>query len=120
MHEVNIWTDRQAAGTLRRLAGGNETVPTVVIGDTALVNPSAAEVVSAARGRGVLPAGAPPAGRPRRLGSPLAVLQWVLVVALVTASFVLDVLGHTALSWAVDGVAVAGYFGVRGLRRRLG
>ena len=40
----NIWDDPAAAGTVRSFAGGNETVPTVVIGDVGLVNPSAREV----------------------------------------------------------------------------
>jgi mycoredoxin len=45
--EVNIWQDPAAAAVVRAHAGGNETVPTIVIGNLALVNPSAAEVVAA-------------------------------------------------------------------------
>jgi hypothetical protein len=37
--EVNIWADPSAAATVRSLAGGNETVPTVVIGERGHVNP---------------------------------------------------------------------------------
>jgi glutaredoxin len=40
----DIWQDPQAAAVVRGFAGGNETVPTVVIGDVGLVNPSAREV----------------------------------------------------------------------------
>lgn len=36
----NIWQDPDAAAVVRGVAGGNETVPTVVIGGRALVNPS--------------------------------------------------------------------------------
>lgn len=46
--EVNIWDDPAAAAIVRGAAGGNETVPTVRVGDRFLVNPSAAEVVAAA------------------------------------------------------------------------
>jgi glutaredoxin-like protein len=35
----NIWTDPDAAAFVRSVARGNETVPTVTVGDTALVNP---------------------------------------------------------------------------------
>lgn len=46
--EVNIWEDEQAAATVRSLAAGNETVPTVVIGSWSAVNPSAEAVREAA------------------------------------------------------------------------
>ncbi len=42
----NIWDNPADAATVRRHANGNETVPTVVIGSTALVNPSAAKVMA--------------------------------------------------------------------------
>lgn len=48
---VNIWADPDAAAFVRSVANGNETVPTVSIGDTSLVNPTArqvAELVGAA------------------------------------------------------------------------
>jgi glutaredoxin len=40
----NIWDEPAAAEIVRSVAGGNETVPTVRVGDRALVNPSIAEV----------------------------------------------------------------------------
>ncbi len=43
--EHDIWDDPAAAAVVRRYANGNETVPTVVVGDIGLVNPSADEVV---------------------------------------------------------------------------
>ena len=42
----NIWEDAEAAAVVRRHANGNETVPTVVIGETGLVNPSARELLA--------------------------------------------------------------------------
>lgn len=39
--EVNIWQDPEAAARVRAVAGGNETVPTVFVGEHAMVNPSA-------------------------------------------------------------------------------
>ncbi len=43
--ERNIWENADDAATVRRHANGNETVPTVVIGDTGFVNPSAGQLV---------------------------------------------------------------------------
>jgi mycoredoxin len=40
----NIWDDPDAAAIVRHYADGNETVPTVVVGDVGLVNPSAGQV----------------------------------------------------------------------------
>ena len=42
----NIWEDPEAAETVRGWAKGTETVPTVVIGDVGLVNPSAHQVIA--------------------------------------------------------------------------
>jgi mycoredoxin len=47
--DVNIWDDPAAAAAVRGYAGGNETVPTVVVAGTAMVNPRAAQVIDAAR-----------------------------------------------------------------------
>jgi mycoredoxin len=44
---IDIWQDEAAAAWVRSVADGNETVPTVRIGDTALVNPSTAAVIAA-------------------------------------------------------------------------
>ncbi|MBV1893462.1 MAG: NrdH-redoxin [Ilumatobacteraceae bacterium] len=44
--EHNIWDEPESASVVRNYANGNETVPTVVIGDTGFVNPSAKELVS--------------------------------------------------------------------------
>jgi len=45
---VNIWDDPSGAEFVRSVARGNETVPTVVVGPVALVNPSIREVLDAA------------------------------------------------------------------------
>jgi glutaredoxin len=47
--EINIWEDPHAAARVRSVAGGNETVPTVFIGEHAMVNPSVTQVLSAVR-----------------------------------------------------------------------
>lgn len=47
---VNIWEDRAAAAAVRAITGGDETVPTVVAGGRAMVNPSARQVIAAAGG----------------------------------------------------------------------
>ncbi|MPZ83180.1 MAG: glutaredoxin [Actinophytocola sp.] len=47
--KINIWEDAGAAAKVRAVAGGNETVPTVVVGDAAMVNPRATDVLDATR-----------------------------------------------------------------------
>jgi glutaredoxin-like protein len=43
----NIWDDPDAAAVVRLANQGNETVPTVVVGDRSLTNPSAGQVLAA-------------------------------------------------------------------------
>ncbi|MEO5832845.1 MAG: glutaredoxin domain-containing protein [Nakamurella sp.] len=47
MNEFNIWEDEGAADRVRAAANGNETVPTVYVGEHAMVNPSLDEVLAA-------------------------------------------------------------------------
>ena len=47
LDEHDIWQDADAAAFVRSVARGNETVPTVVVGDRAMVNPSPDDVVRA-------------------------------------------------------------------------
>jgi hypothetical protein len=47
--EVNIWEEPAGAAVVRENAGGNETVPTLVVGDRSLVNPSTRSAVAAIR-----------------------------------------------------------------------
>jgi mycoredoxin len=111
--EVDIWADESAAATVRELADGNETVPAVVIGGRGYVNPAAATVL--AEVRRISPGFAPDqtlarAGRRLRL---LRVIQWALIAALIAVSFAVEAAGHAALSWGLDGVAVAVYLAFR-------
>jgi glutaredoxin len=47
--ERNIWEDPEAAAFVRTHADGNETVPTVDVAGTVLVNPPAKVVIGLAR-----------------------------------------------------------------------
>ena len=47
MNKKNIWDDPVNADVVRGVANGNETVPTVVVGDVALVNPRVKQVIAA-------------------------------------------------------------------------
>jgi hypothetical protein len=47
--EVNIWDDPAGAAAVREIADGNETVPTLVVGDRSLVNPSTRAALEAIR-----------------------------------------------------------------------
>lgn len=47
--KVNIWEDRAGAARVRSIADGNETVPTVVVGDDMMVNPRVGQVLDAVR-----------------------------------------------------------------------
>jgi glutaredoxin len=49
LEEVNIWRDASGAARVREITGGDETVPTVVIGEQALVNPTIEQIVTALR-----------------------------------------------------------------------
>jgi len=42
--EIDIWEHPEAAAFVRSVARGNETVPTVTVGDVSMVNPSAKRV----------------------------------------------------------------------------
>lgn len=58
----DIWADPDDAATVRFYANGSETVPTIVIGDVGMVNPSAQEVAEHFRqfARHLLPDGYEP------------------------------------------------------------
>ena len=46
MHRRNIWENPDDAAIVRSIADGNETVPTIIIGPVALVNPSVGLVLA--------------------------------------------------------------------------
>ncbi len=118
--EVNIWEDPDAAAVVRTMAGGNETVPTVVIAGTGYVNPGVRNVLDAVRAVAPdLVVEARPAKRVRPLEM-LAVVQWLLVITLLVGSFAVEAAGYPGISWAIDGVNVVIFGGIRILRRRRG
>jgi mycoredoxin len=47
--ELDIWQDPDAAAAVRAAANGNETVPTVNVGNTWMVNPSIHQVLAAVK-----------------------------------------------------------------------
>lgn len=49
IHPMNIWEDPDAAARVRAATGGDETVPTVFVGQRSLVNPSVGQVESLLR-----------------------------------------------------------------------
>lgn len=118
--EIDIWDDPAGAASVRGYTGGNETVPTVVIADTAMVNPTGPDVLAAARRlapQAVSDAGPLPA--PSRTWPPVATLvAWAVVVAAITVSIVVHAGGHQMLSLVLDAVAVCAYLTARLLRRR--
>jgi mycoredoxin len=63
----NIWEDDEARRFVREHNGGNETVPTVAIGDQVLTNPPAGVVVGLVLGPSAENAGDSPPGWARRL-----------------------------------------------------
>lgn len=114
--EINIWQDPAAAAVVRSIADGNETVPTVVIGRTGLVNPSATAVLDTLRR--IAPDQARDEGAARAAGRLrlLRLTQWVIITGVIVASFTAEVLGHSTLSWILDGVAIGTYLLFRLIR----
>lgn len=108
----DIWAEADAAAYVRSVAGGNETVPTVRVGERVLVAPSPRRVLDE------LQEIDPALVASTRRWSPLRVLQWVSVIGLVVAGLALSAAGHTGWSWAADAGAVAAYLGLRRLRAR--
>ena len=98
--EMNIWDDPTSAAMVGALADGNETVPTVVVDTVSLVNPSVATVLTAISGASA----AGDQGSER-----LCQLRRLTIGIVVTASLVVDLLGHHSLSWVLDGVAINVY-----------
>jgi glutaredoxin len=51
--EIDIWKDPRGAAVVRAATGGDETVPTVALGDTVMVNPAPRDVIARAAAAGV-------------------------------------------------------------------
>ena len=86
--EHDIWSSADAAARVREATGGDETVPTVFVGDRALVNPSVRQVLAAieAADPDYGPQSAPAAGRAGGTGTGRflgAGLIWTIVVSVV-------------------------------------
>jgi mycoredoxin len=118
--EINIWDDPAGAAAVRGYADGNETVPTVVIAGTAMVNPTGPDVLAAARRLApqavsdAVPLPVPPRAWPKAA----TLVARVVVVAAVTASIVVHAGESQTLSWVLDAVAICAYLTSRLLRRR--
>jgi mycoredoxin len=114
----NIWTDETAREFVRQVNIGNETVPTVRVGEVTLTNPTGAEVArmlggdATAEDARILP------GPQRRAGSVGWLLSWVPTIGLVVASEVLARQGLSSAGWVLDALAVASWWLTRPLRRR--
>lgn len=50
--EVNIWDEPAGAAVVRGITGGDETVPTLVVGDDTMVNPSPRRALAAIAAHG--------------------------------------------------------------------
>jgi glutaredoxin len=85
--ERDIWSDPDAAARVRAATGGAETVPTVLVGARALVNPTARQVVATVRSEfgddadAVIgePAAAPPWWRDPAGWTAAAAVLWVVL-----------------------------------------
>lgn len=107
--EHDIWVDPEAAARVREVTGGDETVPTVLVGSRALVNPSVAGVVAAVRAEFPDEAealvGSPATAGTRRL--PVGAVGAVWAVGLAAIWVLLSVLQATT-TWHLAPVLIAG------------
>ncbi len=108
----NIWEDPEAASFVRSVAGGNETVPTVRIGQDAMVAPRARLVIDR-----LMEIDPDLVADPRRW-PPLRVAQWVTVAVTLLVANAVARAGQGTLSLLIDGAAVVVYLGFRYLRSR--
>ena len=108
----NIYDDAAARSLVRAANNGNDTVPTVRIGDHISTNPRWAQL-QPLLGDG--PWLATPMARTAR---PITrVLSWLPTLAVIGLSYGLDRARHSAASWAVDPFALAAWWFTRSLRR---
>jgi mycoredoxin len=109
--EVNIWEKPSGAAAVRAVTGGDETVPTLVVGYEPLVNPSIGRALESIRS--YAPGLIDPTADVRSRGGTIFVggagMRWVLVGLVVAASFVAEATGRASLGWGIDAVAVAAF-----------
>ncbi len=115
--EHNIWEDPSASAFVRKVANGNETVPTVVICNFNLVNPTIDEVVAAIKAVDASLITDNLDRIPSRFDK-LAVIQWTIIFTLIALSFFIEYLGQRSLSWATDGVNAIFWLVMRSYRLR--
>lgn len=108
----DIWEEPDAAAYVRSAARGNETVPTVRIGERVLVAPRTGAVIAELQRLD------PDRVLATRRWPALRVIQWIGVIALLVGSEMLSQSGRVGLSWLADGAAIAVYLSVRRLRAR--
>ena len=119
-HEVNIWADPSAAAVVRGYADGNETVPTVVVGDHGYVNPPAATVLAELRRAVPDFTPDPELARSGRRLSMLHQIRWAVVAALLLAGVAMGAAGQPILGLAMVGVAAVVYVASRPAAARMG
>ncbi|MGE3449246.1 MAG: hypothetical protein AB7H92_16895, partial [Microbacteriaceae bacterium] len=102
----------EASAFVRSVAGGNETVPTVLIAGRAHVAPSPRRALDE------IACVSPDLVRQTRRWPPLRIVQWVAIVVILVASMIVSRAGHGGWSYALDGLAILAYAGVRRLRAR--
>lgn len=107
--EHDIWADPEAAARVRDVTGGDETVPTVLVGSRALVNPSVAGVVAAVRAEFPDDAqalvGSPAAAGTRRLPVGAVAAVWAVGLAVI---WVLLSVWQPTTTWHLAPVLLAG------------
>lgn len=106
----DIWSDPDSAAFVRSVAGGNETVPTVQLGDEVLVAPRPRVVIDR------LVEAEPEAVADARRWPPLRIAQWITVAAVVIGWIAFAPPEQGALGWIVGGGVLAVFVAVR--RRR--
>lgn len=117
--EVNIWDDPAGSAIVRSATGGSETVPTVTVGATALVNPSALTVVGALREVDPdRPIDDQVVARLGRIKS-VRIVKWAILAAIIAGSLAAEGSGHSGVSWGLDAVALAVWVGFRIIEQQL-
>lgn len=110
----DIWQDADARDFVRSANHGNETVPTVRVGDATLTNPRGAQVAA------LVGSGGDNSTLGRVDGDRRGwrwALSWLPTIVLVAASLTADLTGHTGLSWLLDIPAIASWWLTRPMRR---
>ena len=109
----DIWTDADAGAIVRCINEGNETVPTVRVGQLTLTDPSTAQVEKLLRGDTTEAAAR---GGKRHRGALQRAASWLPTAGLVATSEVMARHGLSGPSWAIDVAAVAAWWLTRPLR----